>query len=212
MGPGRHLPVVGQRFDLDIIEKFTVVGLLTFFAARLVPPIYQDGAYLNLILLAAEGMVVVFVLFRRPTQAISHNWLDWLTGFGATALPLCVGPADGPAVIPAAVAGAVMTSGMALSIAAKLVLRRSFGIVAANRGVKVSGPYRLVRHPMYLGYAVHQMAFLLSGVTLWNAAVYALVFGLQVARILAEERALVTDVRYQELCAKVRYRVIPFVF
>ena len=36
----------------------------------------------------------------------------------------------------------------------KLSLGRSFGLMPANRGVVSTGMYRLVRHPIYLGYLV----------------------------------------------------------
>ena len=55
----------------------------------------------------------------------------------------------------------------------KLALGRSFGIVAANRGVVSSGPYRLVRHPIYLGYLVTHAGFLLSNMSARNVLVYA---------------------------------------
>jgi protein-S-isoprenylcysteine O-methyltransferase Ste14 len=52
----------------------------------------------------------------------------------------------------------------------------------------------------------------LSGPNLWNAGLYALAFGVQVVRILAEERMLNQDPVYRELAVRVRYRLAPFVF
>jgi protein-S-isoprenylcysteine O-methyltransferase Ste14 len=204
--------LVRQRLDLDIIEKVAVVALLSFFALRLIPATLSDAGYLSAILLVSEATVVLFVLLRRPTKEISGKVSDWLVGFAGTSLTLCAAPAEGPALISPVLCGALMLAGLLISLAAKLTLRRSFGVVAANRGVKVSGPYRVVRHPMYAGYALLHASYLLSGPTLWNAAIYGTVTALQIARILAEERVLVTDPRYQEFRSKVRYRLIPFVF
>jgi protein-S-isoprenylcysteine O-methyltransferase Ste14 len=94
----------------------------------------------------------------------------------------------------------------------KVALGRSFGIVAANRGVVVGGPYRLVRHPIYLGYLVTHAGFLLSNWSLRNLAVYAAAYIFQVARIFAEERILLVDGRYREYFQSVRYRLIPGLF
>jgi protein-S-isoprenylcysteine O-methyltransferase Ste14 len=102
--------------------------------------------------------------------------------------------------------------GFALQISAKLTLRRSFGIVAANRGVKVGGPYRFVRHPMYAGYVMTHVGFLLHNPSLWNFGVYGLAFGCQVARILAEERVLLQDQGYRDFAARTRYRLLFGVF
>ena len=44
--------------------------------------------------------------------------------------------------------------GVSFSLGAKAFLRRSFGIVAANRKVQRGGPYRLVRHPLMLGFLI----------------------------------------------------------
>ena len=65
-------------------------------------------------------------------------------------------------------------AGLLLHLGAKLSLRRSFGIVAADRGIKIEGPYRLVRHPMYLGYMLVHLALLLAGPLWWNATIFAL--------------------------------------
>ena len=42
--------------------------------------------------------------------------------------------------------------GMAISVWGIWTLGRSFGVLVAVRTVKVRGPYRFVRHPIYLGY------------------------------------------------------------
>ena len=91
-------------------------------------------------------------------------------------------------------------------------MRRSFGVVAANRGVKASGPYAFVRHPMYAGYALTHIGFLLAGPALWNLAIYGATLAIAVRRILAEERVLMADPAYRALAEKTRYRLLPFIF
>ena len=81
--------------------------------------------------------------------------------------------------------------------------------MAANRGVVSSGPYRLVRHPIYLGYLVTHAGFLLSNASARNAAIYAAAYVFQLARIHAEERILGQDGSYREYLRSVRYRLIP---
>jgi protein-S-isoprenylcysteine O-methyltransferase Ste14 len=97
-------------------------------------------------------------------------------------------------------------------LAAKLTLRRSFGVIAANRGVKLSGPYRIVRHPMYLGYMLTQAALIVSGPSLRNCLLVACCWTLQVARILAEERVLRADARYADLMRTTPHRLVPGLF
>ena len=95
---------------------------------------------------------------------------------------------------------------------AKLSLRRSFGIAPANRGVKVGGPYRLVRHPMYSGYLFSHIGILLLMPSLLNLAVYAVSWGAQIFRMLAEERLLSEDPSYRAFAEQVRWRLVPGLF
>jgi len=196
----------------DLLEKVVVVLLLATLASRLIPPAITTGHYQNWLLLLAEGCVVFFVLFRRSTTNISLRPLDWALGFGGTLAPMLVIASSDTPLVPVAFCGFLIIAGMLFQIYAKFTLRRSFGVIAANRGVKVSGPYRFVRHPMYAGYTITHLGFLLSGPNWWNFSVYVLGLALNITRILAEERMLMADPAYQELSRKVRYRLVPFLF
>lgn len=106
----------------------------------------------------------------------------------------------------------LMWFGIYIHLGAKLSLRRSFGCVAADRGIKVQGLYTMVRHPMYFGYFTVHIGYLLIAPSWWNLAVYAVTWSLLVARIFAEERLLQRNPEYQEYSTHVRYRLIPLVF
>ena len=212
MSTTRALPPLLARLDLDLVEKFLVAAFMVVLAARLVPVVIATGALPPLFLLISEGVVVLFILLRRPTRDISRRGQDWILGLAGTLLPLLAIAPQGAPLLPIRICEAVMIAGFALQLSAKLTLRRSFGVVAANRGVKASGPYRLVRHPMYAGYALTHIGFLLAGPTLWNLAIYATVLTIAVRRIVAEERVLREDAAYRALAEKVRYRLLPLVF
>lgn len=204
------LPAV--RLDLDLVEKVIVTAFWGFLCARLIPGAFESGEYLNILLVLSEALVVFLVVLRRRATAISQRSVDWFVGFAGTLVPLLALPPEGSPVVPIVFCAILMLGGLGLNMWAKLTLLRSFGVVAANRGIKIGGPYRLIRHPMYAGYMLTQVGFLLSGPNFWNACVYALAFGLQVVRILAEERVLNQDPAYRALSARVRYRLAPFVF
>jgi protein-S-isoprenylcysteine O-methyltransferase Ste14 len=208
----RALPPLLARLDLDLLEKFLVATFMAVLAARLVPLVVATGALPPLFLLISEGVVVLFILLRRPTRDISRRGQDWALGLAGTLMPLLAIAPEGSPLLPMLACEAMMIAGFALQLSAKLTLRRSFGVVAANRGVKASGPYRLVRHPMYAGYALTHVGFLLSGPTLWNLFIYATVLTIAVRRIVAEERVLREDPAYRALAQKVRFRLLPFVF
>ncbi len=197
---------------LDWLERALVLGLYGWLVFRVVAVYATKASPLDLILLPSEGLVVWFILIRRTTSDVSRRPGDWLLAFGATAAPLLAHPGLGKALLPAAVCACLMLIGILVQIHAKLTLGRSFGCVPANRGLKLFGPYRFVRHPMYMGYLFTQVGFLLMNPTVWNLAVYGFCYVLLIPRLLAEERLLGRDSNYLEYMTVVRYRLIPGVF
>jgi protein-S-isoprenylcysteine O-methyltransferase Ste14 len=197
---------------LDLIERAAVAVFFTAMAWSFLYLWQESGSIVSLILLLSESSVVVFVLIRRSTSQVSVRPIDWLVALLGTTAPLLARPGGGEAWASIFMCVPLMLAGLALQIAAKLALNRSFGVVAANRGVKVSGPYRLVRHPMYAGYLMTQIAFLLTNPSAWNMAVYASAIVFQISRILAEERVLGQDPSYRAFATTVPYRLAPGIF
>lgn len=103
----------------------------------------------------------------------------------------------------------LVTVGACLSFASLLTLGRRFGVRPALRGLATRGPYRLVRHPIYLGYVLSDIGYNLQE---WNTGTALLVAAgwLSVLyRIRAEERVLARDPRWSDYRARVRSRLIP---
>ena len=197
---------------IDVMERAIVACLFGLFVYRMIVNFLASGAVINLLLVFSEGLVVVFILIRRPALTVSTNPIDWILAFVATAAPLFAAPGTVAPLLPPAICTLLTLAGLLLQIAAKLSLRRNFGIIAANRGITTGGPYNLVRHPMYLAYLMTGIGFFLSNPTLWNVGVYVIAFSFQVARILAEERLLGRDAAYRAFSDRVRYRLLPKVF
>lgn len=179
---------------------------------RLLPLDGEQWAITNLLLLPSEGLVVFFMVFRRPASRISAHSRDWLLALSATVTPMLVRPAIGASLVWPVLGAGLLLMGTIIQVHAKLSLGRSFGCVPANRGLKLTGPYRLVRHPMYAGYLLGHAAFLLVNFTVWNAAVYAISYALQIPRLLSEERLLDEDPRYRAYRAEIKFRLIPGIF
>jgi len=171
----------------------------------------QTGKWTSLLWLVSEGMVVLLLVFRRESRRLSRRPWDWLVALGGSFAVLLVRP-TAAAVAPESVGVALQLAGTLFEVYGKVYLGRSFGIVAADRGIVVGGPYRIVRHPIYLGYLVTHVGFLLANWSSRNIAIYIIVYFFQVARILSEERLLKEDDGYRVYCERVRYRLIPGVF
>ena len=203
----------GRALVLDLIERAVIAIFFSAMAWSFLVSWQQTGNIVSLILLLSESSVVLFIVIRRSTGDVSVKPIDWLVAVLGTTAPLLVRPTGGgDALASLYVCVPLMLTGLALQIAAKLTLRRSFGVVAANRGVKVTGPYRLVRHPMYAGYLMTQLAFLLINPSAWNLAVYSFATALQIGRIMAEEQVLGSDPSYRAFAAVVPSRLVPRVF
>jgi protein-S-isoprenylcysteine O-methyltransferase Ste14 len=181
-------------------------ALLAWQAVRLAPTLSHDPA--NLALLISDGLPLALVLVRRPAQAVTQTAADWLSAYAAALAPLLLTP-GGHALVDARLCGVLMIFGLLLNIYGKVSLARSFGLVAANRGVKRSGPYRVIRHPIYAGAAITQIGFLLANPTGLNLVLWLAAITLQLIRLQAEEKLLGQDPVYAEYMAKVPYRLAP---
>lgn len=202
--------VTQHKRVLDLFEQVAVLALYTWLVVRLWPAEFSPSNWYPVLLLLSEGLVVLLLLIRRPTDRISTRGVDWALAVGGTFVVLLVGQGGPPLHGP--LGAMLMLIGLVIHVGAKLSLLRSFGVVAANRGVKAGGLYRLVRHPMYAGYMLTHAGFLLVAPSLWNLAVYAVAWAFLIARIYAEEKVLSEDPAYRALKDRVRYRLLPGLF
>ncbi|EJC79403.1 isoprenylcysteine carboxyl methyltransferase (ICMT) family protein [Rhizobium leguminosarum bv. trifolii WSM2297] len=201
-----------MHFVLDIIEKAVIGYFFVAIVMRILPQMQDNRAIIDCLLIISEGAAAFLILTRRPTRNASLRPFDWMVTAIGTLFPLLVVPASTEPLAPLALCGTVMALGFVLQISAKLSLRRSFGLVPANRGIKIGGPYKFIRHPMYAGYLMTHIGFFLVHPSLWNFAIYATALAAQCFRLLAEERLLSEDPAYTAFMARTRYRLIPFVF
>jgi protein-S-isoprenylcysteine O-methyltransferase Ste14 len=202
---------------LDWAERLAVAGLFAGLVAAKAGAGEIDAFFW--LYLLSEGLVVVFMMTRRPADRLSPAPRDWLLAAAATVLPLFASSAPPALAAPLPLPAAPFEAGLALylfgavwQIWAKLTLRRSFGVIAANRGVKSAGPYRFMRHPMYCGYFATQLAILLVAPLAWNGVLYGATWLAQGLRLMGEERLLKEDPSYRAYAARTRFRLIPGLF
>ena len=107
-------------------------------------------------------IVLGVALTRRPPRAQDFSRLSTLACIVAYAYPyaqvLYLGIVPGASAWPQL--GAILVAVAAgVSLASLLTLGRWFGIRPALRGLAQAGPYRLVRHPLYLAYLLADIGF-----------------------------------------------------
>jgi len=196
----------------DLLSRAIVGALFTLLSINLVEDYARTGHVTGLMLLVSESLVVVLTIVRRRARFVDRS----VSAAVMTTLSLAGPPLmrAGEASPLAADAATVMLSavGLCLVVAGKIALGRSFGLVPANRGVVVRGPYSLVRHPIYTGYLITHAAFLMAHPAPWNVSVLLAADIALILRALMEERVLSADATYQQYCLRVGWHLVPGVF
>jgi protein-S-isoprenylcysteine O-methyltransferase Ste14 len=138
-------------------------------------------------------VVVLFAVRRRGIQGQRATWREGLVALLGTFLLNVVAylPIDEAASTSTLVAsGAIVMLGTLFTIWSLATLGRCFGLLPEVRGLVLRGPYRLVRHPVYLGELIASLGSLVAKPhPLIVATLIAFVL-LQYWRTVYEERAL----------------------
>ena len=215
------LPFVGRRATdyrsqgeklADLAARATIIVLFSLMAIRFASDFVNTGRLTGLFLLLSETLVVVLTVVRRSAAIVDRSLRARILTTVSTLGPPLLAPAATLALVPQAATVAIACAGLSIVIAGKLTLGRSFALLPANRGVVSSGIYGVVRHPIYMGYLVTHVAFLLANPTMWNViALVAADTALQ-ARAVCEEETLAKDPAYRDYQTRVRWRVAPGLF
>ena len=154
-------------------------------------------------------MSIILLLIRKEQVAYSKRLSDYVYTLLGLGSPLLFTAASSIADIPAEF---LEVTGSLLVLCGFLSLNKSFGLGPENRGVKMKGAYRLVRHPMYSGYILTEIGFFFGNYSLYNLLVLAASILFLLLRMRAEEQLLRKDASYLEYSRIVRWRLLPYIF
>ena len=196
----------------DLVSRAVVVCLFTMMAVRFGVDFLNTGRVTGLLLVVSEMLVVILTVARRSAATVDRSmWARVLTTVSMLG-PSLLKPATVIALLPQMVTVGISAVGLGVVIAGKVTLGRSFGLMPANRGIVSSGVYRLVRHPIYLGYLVTHAAYLAAMPSSWNVVALLIADAALLARAVCEEKTLARDPRYRDYQQVVRWRVCPGLF
>lgn len=209
--PGSPLPE--GRLTEWLLRSFALL-VMAFVVTRWGYAWWIDPSrWTALLLLVSEGYTLMMILLARRAIQRDLAPVAMVATICATCSVVLLAPDGTLRLASEGVGAAFQLASLAWVLVAKIVLGRSFGLLPAQRGLVMAGPYRLVRHPIYFGYLIGHIGFLLVNFSWRNAAVLVLLYVAQVVRIQREEAMLAaSDVNYRRYQQRVRWRLLPLVY
>jgi len=209
---GLVAPIPRRRLFDDLPEigaRFLTGALFLIMAWRLGDDFLRTWRPTVLLMLIGEAAVVVLTCFRRYAVAVDRRPLVRAVTSISILFPLLVWPSSSTGLVSESLAAVMAGLGLLVALGGKLSIGYSFGLLPANRGVKDHGLYRLVRHPIYLGYLFTHLSFLLAHPSPWNFALLTSGDLALIVRAFYEEQMLLQDPAYVRYCQRVRWRLLP---
>lgn len=185
---------------------------LLFFVALIPAKSQYHSGIANDIWLAGAALMGVLSLVRVPPRSAMINVRSVLATAAMMVTPALMRPGAASTGLLANAAIVVEIIGVTFTQVSRLYLGRRFGLLPANRGIVSTGPFRLVRHPIYSGWLVLTIGFLMAYPTVRNIGMLLLSTPFLIWRIALEEEHLVQDPEYLAYTGTTRYRLIPRVY
>ena len=133
------------------------------------------------------AQIVLIALLLFASQPTNYQWQNWLFKVVGIAVGLW----------------AIVTMGRHINISPEL---------KENATLRTSGPYRFVRHPMYLALMVFCSGYVVGSFTAYAVSLWLALLLVLVLKIYYEERILRRRFSDYEAYARKTKRLIPFVF
>jgi protein-S-isoprenylcysteine O-methyltransferase Ste14 len=207
---------------------FIVIGLMLFLPAGTLD--YWEAWLYFAVIMVPMLFVVAYLMKNDPAlmerrMRLKEKETRQKKVVSASALVLIVGflipgfdQRFGWSAVPAEVAVAANALVFLAYVFTFLVLRENSyasRVIEVAKGQKVisTGPYALVRHPMYLGMSILLLATPIALGSYWALLAFIPIPPMLALRLLNEEELLLKELQgYGEYRKKVRYRLIPFIW
>ncbi|MFN8559841.1 MAG: hypothetical protein U0531_21655 [Dehalococcoidia bacterium] len=142
----------GWRRGLDLwwlVSTAGLAALLVFFASVHFSQWLATGRPVGLGLMAQETLSALLFVIRRRARGTSSDPVAWVATVLGSFGMFAVWPSPAPLFGLSPLYTALQFVGVTGALLSLSSLGRSFGLVAANRGVQTGGMYTLVRHQIY---------------------------------------------------------------
>jgi protein-S-isoprenylcysteine O-methyltransferase Ste14 len=209
---------IGRLIIIPVFGLLMAANITSFYggakALELASTI-NVATLIHRLLLVFFYALLVYLYFTRSvamatTESFITKTIAVLSTFLPFAIPLFGKPSDHPQIILLANLATVL--GIVLAIYSLRALGRNFSIIPQARALVQTGPYRLVRHPIYLGELIAVIGVVLGRMSVSAIAVLCFFTALLIYRALQEEKLLAhVFPEYRAISLK-KARFIPGVF
>jgi protein-S-isoprenylcysteine O-methyltransferase Ste14 len=158
-------------------------------------------------------LLALLIMSRPPARAQADGLLPRIAAFVGTYMPWTItflGTTD--QALPNLVSSACVLTGMIMVLVTIRHLGRSFSLVPQARSVVQTGPYRWIKHPLYLAEELAILGVVLQYLTPVTVMVLVLHIGVQICRILYEEDLLRRNCPEYSSYEASRWRLIPHIW
>jgi protein-S-isoprenylcysteine O-methyltransferase Ste14 len=145
----------------------------------------------------------------KKTRGVSPRAMALLGSFFFYLLAI---PSGQPSLWQAIVGSLLLCAGTTMAVIALSRLGRSYSMMPEARRLITTGPYAVVRHPMYLSEEIAIAGIVIQNFSIYALALFTIHFWIQVQRMKNEE-SLLRDTfdEYDEVMGT-RPRLIPHVY
>jgi protein-S-isoprenylcysteine O-methyltransferase Ste14 len=158
-------------------------------------------------------LLALLIMTRPPAKAQADGLPPRIAAFVGTYMPWTItflGKTE--QALPNLVSTACVLIGAIMMLVTIRHLGRSFSIVPQARSVVQTGPYRWIKHPLYLAEEIVVLGVVLQHLSPATVTVLILHIGVQVSRILYEEDLLRRNCPEYASYEASRWRLIPYIW
>ncbi len=208
----------GRLIILPIFSLFMVINIVSLVeqvkAADSVSSIKIASLINNLLVAFFYALLVILYLIRTSakstTDSLTVKTVAVISTFLPFAIPFAGKQSNEPGII--LFASLVTMFGMVISLYSLGMLGRSFSIIPQARTIVKSGPYKHVRHPVYLGEMIAVSGIVLARFSFSALAIFSLYMAAMVYRAMHEEKLLMSISPEYESSFVKKARFIPGIF
>lgn len=155
----------------------------------------------------------LLVMTRPPAKAHADGLLPRVAAFVGTYMPWTIGFfGETDKALPNVASTVCVLAGMTMMLVTIRHLGKSFSLVPQARSVVQTGPYRWIKHPLYLAEEIVIFGVVLKSLSPLTLSLFVLHIAVQVCRIRYEEDLLRRNCPEYAGYEASRWRLIPLIW